>query len=94
MNPFKYRPEQADYEFADAIDEEFTYWEDNAISNAMAWASVQIGMDQYEWPSKVTNWMWTDCATCLAWRGIAVGFFAATVSVAITLGLWAVFTGA
>lgn len=94
MNPFKFRPEREDFEFEDELEDGSTDWEDNWVSNFLAWASIQLGMDQYEWPSKVMNPFFTDCATCLFWRGLAVGVFTATFFVAITRGLLAIFTGA
>ena len=74
-SPFRYRPENED--------EDATDWDDNWVSNFMAWASVQLGMDQANWPARLTNWMWTDCATCLAWRGITVGFLCGLTVAAI-----------
>jgi hypothetical protein len=66
-NPFTYRPTDPD-----DID-----WEDNWLSNAMAWASdrlmPKVCKQEGHWTGKVTNYLWTDCPCCLSIRWLIVG---------------------
>lgn len=52
-------------------------WEDNKISNAMAWSSDLIGATplckRESWMTKVVIYVWADCGCCLFWRGVALG---------------------
>lgn len=70
---FKHRPS----------DPNDTDWEDNAPSNALAWASEKL-LPKYcktpeHYSSRIANYFWTDCPCCLFWRGYVIG----AISVAI-----------
>lgn len=72
MNPFKHRPalEHHDVQFED--------WEDNALSNFMAWFSDTTGLSTVaqnpdSFMTRLTLYLWSDCPTCLFWRGVTVG---------------------
>ncbi|UPT53276.1 hypothetical protein [Synechococcus phage Ssp-JY38] len=73
MNPFKYRPDDDQgTEAEDSVD-----WEDNWLSNAMAWVAHTV-MPRWcstpgHWTSKFANYLWTDCPCCLIFRGIVIG---------------------
>lgn len=74
-NPFKYRPAVP----VDPNDGETDEWEDNAISNALAWSSrtfVPAWCDTPEhWTSKFAGYFHTSCPCCLLFRGIILGAF-------------------
>lgn len=67
MNPFKYRPKN----------EDDPGWEDNWISNALAYASDLVipnwCSNEDGWPIKLTLYLWADCSCCLLFRGIVLG---------------------
>lgn len=77
MTPFAYRPQNPE-----EID-----WEDNWLSNAMAWASDRwLGnacKTEDHWTTKLTLRLFTDCPCCLLLRGVAFGFVGGFVSAAI-----------
>jgi len=54
-------------------------WEDNFISNTMAWFSYRVLSSWCQtpehWTSRVTQYLFTDCPCCLLFRGITVGLF-------------------
>lgn len=64
-------------------------WEDNAISNAFAWASFKIVpawcQTPEHWSSRVAQYLFTDCPCCLLWRGIVVGVVAGS-AVGLVIG--------
>jgi len=53
-------------------------WEDNWLSNAMAWVSYFALSDWCQTPehfsSRLTRYLFTDCPCCLLWRGLALGY--------------------
>lgn len=74
MNPFKYRPESP----------EDTDWEDNWLSNSLAWASRTLlpkfcGEPEH-WASRLANYFWTDCPCCLFYRGFIFGVAGGAIS--------------
>lgn len=79
MNPFAYRPATP----TNGDDDE-TDWEDNWLSNALAWASARKPFAKMcktpeHWTSRLTNYIFTDCPCCLFFRGVTFGFAAATL---------------
>lgn len=63
-------------------------WSDNPVSNAMAGISEGVIPSwcnkQGHWTIHLADYLWTDCACCLIFRGIAVGgFFGVIIGVAI-----------
>jgi len=87
-NPFTFRPEYPDWP-EDA--EPNVDWEDNWLSNAMAYFSqrlVPIWCDSPEhWTSRMTGYLWTSCPCCLTFRGLIVGFVIGIAIGAIVTGL-------
>ena len=69
VNPLKYRP----------LDPEEEDWSDNAVSNAMAWASKLLVKNwchkENHWTGKLSNYLWTLCPCCLLLRGFFLGVF-------------------
>lgn len=69
---FKYRPTGE----ADGTNEEF--WADNWFSNALAYLSKRVipawCQSEEHWTVKFMDLFWTDCACCLFYRGIVVGY--------------------
>ena len=69
-NPLKFRPDDPDE----------TDWEDNPLSNAMAWASRTVWpracATPEHWTSRLSAPLWTDCPCCLWWRGAIFGAIA------------------
>jgi hypothetical protein len=53
-------------------------WEDNWLSNLMAWVSFRFlkkwCQTPEHWTSRVTQYLFTDCPCCILFRGITVGF--------------------
>lgn len=67
QRPWTYRPESP----------EDPDWEDNAVSNTMAWVS-SILMPSWcshedHWTAKVTGYLWAECSCCLSIRWLIVG---------------------
>ena len=81
-NPFKYRP---------PITEDLG-WEDNWLSNGMAWASAHFCpgwcQKQNHWTVDMLDYLWADCACCLLFRGLALGLF---VGLILGVGIGLVF---
>lgn len=52
-------------------------WEDNAVSNSMAWASDTVVpkwcKEDGHWTFKVTKPLWAECTCCLTFRGVIIG---------------------
>jgi hypothetical protein len=52
-------------------------WEDNRLSNTLAWASYRFAPDWCQTPehftSRLTQHLFTDCPCCLLFRGVAIG---------------------
>lgn len=67
MNPFRYRPPEG----------ESTYWEDNALSNALAAASAVLTpkwcQSPDHWTARVSARLFADCPCCLLMRGVVIG---------------------
>jgi hypothetical protein len=82
-NPFRYRPEMP----VDPNDGETDEWEDNWLSNALAWASrvfTKNWCDTPEhWTSRISNYLWTSCPCCLFFRGAILGVILGVVSGAL-----------
>ncbi len=79
INPFRFRPAPGGLD-----------WENNKISNAMAYFSQLLVpkwcQSEEHWTAKVFNYFWAECGCCLLFRGITVGFLLGTaISAAIAL---------
>lgn len=81
MKPWRYRPPTVYAGEEPGID-----WEDNWLSNSLAWASVKTRMDQARWPHLIANPFWSDCSTCLFWRGALMGSILTAAVIAIIVG--------
>jgi hypothetical protein len=84
-NPFRYRPKQqpdVDHD-GKTVDD----WEDNALSNALAWASITFVptwcQDEQHWTGRLANSLFTTCPCCMVFRGLTLGAF-------ISTALWSV----
>lgn len=81
MKPFDHRPN----------DPEDIDWEDNPVSNSLAWASEQVTFKYCgtpnHWTSRISNYMWTDCSCCLFFRGIVVGIVMGAISLYVFQGV-------
>ena len=66
-------------------------WEDNWLSNTMAWVSHKFlpawCQTPEHWTSRLAQTLWTDCPCCLLWRGLTLGFM---VGFALCLTLWGI----
>ena len=64
INPFKFRPPAEDEN-----------WEDNWLSNAMAYGSLVLfpNLCKSGWAVKLSIYLWTECPCCLLFRGITIG---------------------
>jgi len=62
--PHKFRPETSEED-----------WEDNYISNGMAWCASQLGLCKREQQrsSRLADYFWVQCACCLFFRGLSLG---------------------
>jgi len=74
-SPFRFRPPEPS---ADTDkDGEVADWQDNALSNALAWASVTFVptwcQSEQDWASRFANYLWTSCPCCMLFRGITIG---------------------
>lgn len=92
INPFRFRPETPDNApepEADDLDGGTGDWQDNWLSNAMAWGSRAIFPSWCDtpghWTSRVTDYFDTSCPCCLFFRGTTIG-----VALGLTAGLAAV----
>jgi len=95
MNPFKYRPVHLvrDPKLPDAPDD--IEWEDNPISNFMAWFSqtrlLEPMCNEPEYmSSRIAGYLFTSCPCCLSWRWLLVGlFFGGLIGLVIgSFGAW------
>lgn len=82
INPFTFRPGPA----ADTDkDGEIADWEDNALSNSLAWASTVFTpmwcQSDTHWTAKFATHLWTSCPCCMVFRGITIG-------AVLTTALW------
>lgn len=68
------------------------HWEDNWLSNAMAWVSEKLFPDwcknSNHWTVRLVLYLWADCSCCLFFRGVAVG---AIVGLALGLAFFLLF---
>jgi hypothetical protein len=74
-SPFRFRPpEQEDVDHdGKTVDD----WEDNALSNFLAWSS-QTFMPNWcqtpeHWTSRSANYLYTSCPCCMIFRGVFLG---------------------
>lgn len=89
VNPFKYRPKHG----GEDPDVEDMEWEDNALSNFMAWMSQQWPFEpmcntEQSTTSRIANYLYTDCPCCLFWRGVSVGIFSAVLILFLILFIY------
>ncbi len=63
---------QGDPELGGPVD-----WEDNWLSNSMAWVSHKLlprwCQTPEHWTSRITQYLFTDCPCCLLFRGLSLG---------------------
>jgi len=88
IEPWRYRPPAAAHDAAmGEPGTEETEWEDNALSNALAWASATFvpAWCQHEthWTNRFADYLWTSCPCCMLFRGVAIGLL-------LSLPLWLV----
>jgi hypothetical protein len=71
----KFRP--GDIPFGDPDPDSQVQWEDNSLSNTMAWFSHKYlpawCQTPEHWTSKTAAYLWTDCPCCLFFRGVTCG---------------------
>lgn len=52
-------------------------WDDNAVSNVMAWGSSLITpgwcKSETHWTARLADKLWSECACCLLFRGVFLG---------------------
>jgi hypothetical protein len=76
-HPFKHRPAPGE-----------DNWENNWVSNAMAWGSQTLlpkaCKNPGAWHIKFMVLFWAECSCCLFYRGVVVG---AVLSAALTVAL-------
>lgn len=93
INPFRFRPETPDNSpepEAEELDGGTGDWQDNWLSNSMAWGSRVMfpsWCDAPEhWTSRLTNHFHTSCPCCLFFRGTTIGVvFGIMVGLAVGL---------
>lgn len=66
-------------------------WQDNPLSNSMAWASDTF-LSRWctrdgHWSFTVTNPLWAECSCCLTFRGLVLGL-AAGLALGMIAGAW------
>jgi hypothetical protein len=81
LNPLHFRPpEQEDIDHDGHVVDD---WEDNALSNFLAWSSQTFLKNWCQtpehWTSKVANYLYTSCPCCMIFRGLSLGFIAASM---------------
>jgi hypothetical protein len=75
VSPFAYRPSpDADVDHDGNVPD----WEDNALSNFLAWASTRFVptwcQHERHWTSRFALTLFTTCPCCMIFRGIVIGF--------------------
>ena len=75
ISPFRFRPSAPE---ADADhDGEIADWEDNWLSNFLAWGSTKFTptwcQTETHWTARFAKWLWTSCPCCALFRGIMIG---------------------
>jgi hypothetical protein len=84
-NPLTFRPgPESDVDH----DGKTAEWEDNKLSNALAWASTVFVptwcQNEQHWTARFANSLFTTCPCCMIFRGITIGAAGmALISVAI-----------
>lgn len=73
-SPFRYRPgPDADVD----ADGNVPDWEDNALSNFLAWGSTTFTptwcQNDKHWSARFANSLFTTCPCCMVFRGIVIG---------------------
>lgn len=74
--PWKYRPPSHPEDMELQLEEEDS-WEDNWLSNSMAWLS-DLAVPNWcnnvnHWTVKLVLYLWADCSCCLAFRFMGLG---------------------
>ena len=76
-SPFRFRPQEPEADVDH--DGEKPDWQDNALSNFLAWGSTTFTptwcQSPEDWASRFSNYLWTSCPCCMLFRGLALGFF-------------------
>jgi hypothetical protein len=80
-NPFRYRPnEQPDVDHDGKVVDD---WDDNALSNALAWASLTFVPNWCQtpehWTSRFANKLFTTCPCCMIFRGVVIGWLVSSL---------------
>ena len=82
-SPFRFRPTvpEADSDH----DGDVPDWEDNPLSNFLAWGSATFTpnwcQNEQHWTTRFTMWLWTSCPCCMFGRGFIIGL-------ALSIPLW------
>lgn len=74
-------------------------WEDNWLSNLMAWVSYKfLGswcQTEDHWTSRTTQYLFTDCPCCLLFRGLSIGgLIGLSLGVMLSTAVWALVVAA
>lgn len=76
-NPFRYRPHWEEVLGPGESPEDESDWEDNWLSNSMAWVSDSLFpnwcSEEDHWTLKVTGYIWAECSCCLTIRAFLLG---------------------
>jgi hypothetical protein len=80
-SPLHFRPpEQEDVDHDGHVVDD---WEDNALSNSLAWASQTFLKNWCQtpehWTSRFANYLYTSCPCCMIFRGLTIGFITSTL---------------
>ena len=66
-------------------------WEDNALSNLMAYVSYKVlpswCQTEDHFTSRITQYLFTDCPCCLLFRGLTLGFLGGGMVVLVVFSL-------
>src|SRR6478609_2414594 len=92
MNPIYFRPKDDPRSHPDDPEE----WENNALSNSLAWASYtftpawcQAKEDGTHWTVRLMDYLFTGCPCCMMFRGLTLGFVGGFLfGVGFCLGIW------
>lgn len=80
VNPFRYRPSPSTDTDGDG---EIADWEDNALSNFLAWGSVTFTptwcQNEKHWSARFANTLFTTCPCCMVFRGIVIGLAVSSI---------------
>jgi len=80
-SPFRFRPpEQEDIDHDGKVVDD---WEDNALSNFLAWSSQTFLKNwcqtEEHWTSRFANYLYTSCPCCMVFRGLTIGIITSTL---------------